>query len=380
MFPATSDKRTNKNESEKTKEESLKKSKESGEEKTEKESEKKVANENMSGVIKGEKPKTSERKGSFFASMRDVDRALSSHKLLVVLLYQEVCLSANDLPHDLSLEIASVVNEFADVLLEEVHNGLPPIREVFLGYIVGANGLRVDEEKIKAIIDCPIPAVFWRLDLFMDLQVFTEALPDFSKTFEIECDASGIGIGVFLLQASRPIAYFSENCERPKEFVIHTDHESLKYLKGQRNLHKRHAKWISFIETFPYIVRYKKGKENIVVDALSRRYTLLTYLDSKIMGFEFIKGLYESDNVFANVFAACEKSSFNKFFRDAITERKGKKNSRGLWSCAPLGFDLHFDRRMWMIVSRHGCYVVRSKHDGRQGYGKQESSFSAQRA
>jgi hypothetical protein len=84
-------------------------------------------------------------------------------------------------------------------------------------------------------------------------------LPDFDKTFELECDASGIGIGGVLIQGGKPVAFFSEKLHGPtlnystydkelyalvrvlqtwqhyiwsKEFVIHSDHESLKYLKG----------------------------------------------------------------------------------------------------------------------------------------------------
>ena len=50
----------------------------------------------------------------------------------------------------------------------------------------------------------------------------------------------------------------------PKEFVIHSDHESLKHLKGQGKLSRRHAKWVEFIEKFSYVIKYKQGKENIV--------------------------------------------------------------------------------------------------------------------
>ena len=71
----------------------------------------------------------------------------------------------------------------------------------------------------------------------------------------------------------------------PKEFMIDTDHESLKHLKDQGKLKKRHARWMEFIETFPYVIRYKKGKENVVADALCRRYVLLTSMSAKMLGF-----------------------------------------------------------------------------------------------
>ncbi|XP_022866553.1 uncharacterized protein LOC111386323, partial [Olea europaea var. sylvestris] len=53
--------------------------------------------------------------------------------------------------------------------------------------------------------------------------------------------------------------------------MIYTDHESSKHLKGQGKLTKRHARWIEFIKIFPYVIRYKQGKENVIVGALSNR-------------------------------------------------------------------------------------------------------------
>ena len=259
---------------------------------------------------------------------------------------------------------------------------------VFLCYVVSMKGIEVDEEKVKAIKEWPTPKSITKARIFHGLASFyhrfvndfstlaaplTEivkkyvgfkwgsnqdpafieikerlcgalllALPNFSKSFEIDCDASEIGIGAILMQEKWPIAYFSEKLNGaalnyptydkelcvlvraleiwqhylwPKEFVIHTDHESLKHLKGQGQLNRRHAKWVEFIETFPYVIKYKQGKENIVIDALSRSYALVSTLNAKLLGFEYVKELYANDVDFASVYGACEKVAFGKFYR-----------------------------------------------------------------
>jgi hypothetical protein len=71
-------------------------------------------------------------------------------------------------------------------------------------------------------------------------------------------------------------------------------------------LNRRHAKWVEFIESFPYVIKHKKGKENIIVDALSKRYTLLTQLDYKIFGLETIKNQYIHDGDFKDVLLHCK--------------------------------------------------------------------------
>jgi hypothetical protein len=101
----------------------------------------------------------------------------------------------------------------------------------------------------------------------------------------------------------------------PKEFVIHTDHESLKHLKGHGNLNYRHARWMEYIETFPYVIHYKQGKENIVTDALSRRYVLLTFMSTKMLRFEYLKDGYANDVDFSYVYMACDKTAFGKFYK-----------------------------------------------------------------
>ncbi|GKB03304.1 putative mitochondrial protein [Tanacetum coccineum] len=89
------------------------------------------------------------------------------------------------------------------------------------------------------------------------------ALPDFTKPFEVETDASGVGIGAVLQQNGHPIAYMSK--------TLSIKHQSiLKYLLDQKITTPTQMKWLPKLMWFDYGVVYKKGSDNAAADALSR--------------------------------------------------------------------------------------------------------------
>ena len=94
-------------------------------------------------------------------------------------------------------------------------------------------------------------------------------------------------------------------------------------------MNRRHAKWMEFLETFPYVIKYKKGNVNIVADALSRRYALISLLNAKLMEFELIIDRYNDDPKFVNIYEECKKGAVNGYYRhDGYLFKSG-------WLCIP---------------------------------------------
>uniref|UniRef100_A0A2N9F5Q6 CCHC-type domain-containing protein n=1 Tax=Fagus sylvatica TaxID=28930 RepID=A0A2N9F5Q6_FAGSY len=95
---------------------------------------------------------------------------------------------------------------------------------VFLGYVVSAKGIAVDEEKVKAVKEWPTPKYI--TEEKQPIAYFSEKLNETAlnyQTYDKELYA--------LVRALETWQHYLW----PKEFVIHTDHESLKHLKGQVN-------------------------------------------------------------------------------------------------------------------------------------------------
>ena len=71
---------------------------------------------------------------------------------------------------------------------------------------------------------------------------------------------------------------------------------------------------MEILKQFSNVIKYKKGKSNVLVDTLSRRHTLFSKLGAQILGFDHIPKMYVEDSEFSSTYVECMKEPQGSFY------------------------------------------------------------------
>ncbi|KAK9185025.1 hypothetical protein WN943_025378 [Citrus x changshan-huyou] len=155
---------------------------------------------------------------------------------MIVHLYKEAFLNINEFDPTFLSSITSFLNEYEDVFPKETPHGLPLIRgiEHQIDFVPGAAipnrpAYRSNPEETKEL---------QRLMRKKYVQSKSGRVPQVEKLSGTSLNYPTCDKELYMLVRELEMWH---HYLRPKEFVIHTDHESLKHLKGQHKLNKRRA-------------------------------------------------------------------------------------------------------------------------------------------
>ncbi|GJY59007.1 putative reverse transcriptase domain-containing protein [Tanacetum coccineum] len=229
--------------------------------------------------------------------------------------------------------VKPLIEKYADVMPKELPSGLPPMRDIqhHIDLIPkdGTWRMCVDSRAINKITvkyRYPIPRLddmldqlagskgglkfYWTSEASESFELIKKkmseaqviVLPDFGKVFEVDYDASKVGIGAVLSQEGHPVAFFSEKlCDSRLNYTTYDlAVRSLKYIIT-RQVELEARQWVSFLQNFNFTLKHKAVIHNKVADELSRRTSYLSVMRAEVQGFDTFKEMYSEDTYFGPI-------------------------------------------------------------------------------
>ncbi|XP_013694964.1 uncharacterized protein LOC106399026 [Brassica napus] len=208
-----------------------------------------------------------------------------------------------------SMSLAEHINHLREVLLilrrdqlyatikkcefgsEQVH---------FLGYIVSAQGLAVDPEKVEVIQSWPVPATLSETRSFHGLASFYRRfVPQFSTLMAPITDCiRRESTFSWTPEASQALSIIKQKLSTAPILALP---DFSQHLQSQEKVYARHAAWVAYLQKFTFVIKHTSGVSNRVADALSRWRSLLAVLHVLVPGFATFSDLYESDAFFGSI-------------------------------------------------------------------------------
>ncbi|XDV53693.1 hypothetical protein PO909_022129 [Leuciscus waleckii] len=145
-------------------------------------------------------------------------------------------------------------------------------RIAFLGYVISAEGVIMDESKVSAVVNWPRPATVKELQRFLGFANFYRR--NWGHSCKLTPAERNYDVGDRELLAMKAAfeewRHWLEGARQ--SFTVLTDHRNLEYIKSAKRLNARQARWSLFFSRFNFKITYRPGSKNGKADALSRQF------------------------------------------------------------------------------------------------------------
>ncbi|KAL0194729.1 hypothetical protein M9458_008301, partial [Cirrhinus mrigala] len=164
----------------------------------------------------------------------------------------------------------------------------------FLGYIISAEGVEMDQGKVQAIQEWPTPSTIKELQWFLGFSNFYHRFIKGYSMITAPLTSCGVNqntwsgtppptkLSIGSRPSSAPFLYYAIQIRTSHSrhqvspggppSLAGTDHKNLQYLREVKPLNPRQARWALFLTRFNFKITYRPGTKDTKGHALSRQF------------------------------------------------------------------------------------------------------------